>query len=204
MVHMPWAIADLKPNARAVSRVDVNRVEVLRYCRIPSAEVAAQAPGGGRGQLIARWRARRRRRVGVTTTATEVGRDLLPDELGADACLRAERELHPTWVRFVVRRPDPQRQPLVRADRAVLDDPVGDVHEADRREREAAIGQQRQVQPERQHMGIGRRQRVADRKAAHALVAHEPVAVDLRRVEAERPARSPAAVAVAGGNERQP
>ncbi len=184
----PHAVGDRRLEAERArrQRVDVNRVEVLGYRRIPPAEVAAQAPGRGRGQLGARRRARRRRRVGVTAAATEVGRDLLPDELGPDARLRADRELDAAWVRLAGRRPDPQRQPLARADRAVLDDPVGDVNEADRRKREAAVGHQRQVQPERQHVGVGRRQRVADREPAHALVGHEPVAVDLGPVERQR------------------
>jgi transcriptional regulator with XRE-family HTH domain len=51
-------------------------------------------------------------------------------------------------------------------DRAVLDDPVRDVDEPDRAEREAPVAHPREVQRERDDMQVARRQLVAQAKAA--------------------------------------
>ena len=48
----------------------------------------------------------------------------------------------------------------------MLGDPVGDVDEADRAERERAVRHQRHVQGEGEHVGVGRRQVVAQGEAA--------------------------------------
>ena len=57
---------------------------------------------------------------------------------------------------------DAEREPLRDIDRAALDDQVADVDHADRGEREARIGEQLHVEGEREHVRVGRRQRLAD------------------------------------------
>ena len=73
---------------------------------------------------------------------------------------------------------DLQRQLARRPRRPVLDDQVVDVDEADRAEREAAVGHQRHVQREGEHVRVGRRQRVAQGEAADAGVLARPLGVD--------------------------
>ena len=55
---------------------------------------------------------------------------------------------------------------LADGDRPVLDDPVLEVDEADRAEREAAVGHHRHVQREGEHVRVGGGQGVAEREAA--------------------------------------
>jgi hypothetical protein len=82
----------------------------------------------------------------------------------------------------------------------VLHDPIVDVHEADRRHWERAAGHQRQLQREREHVGIGRRQRVGQVEAADMGVVGQPPIVDLDVGEGQNPLGHAAA---ATADERQ-
>ena len=78
----------------------------------------------------------------------------------------------------------------------MLDDPVCDVDEADRLKREPPVGDQSQLQPEGEHVRVGRREPVTDREPADPLVGDQPFKVDLDVFERQSLLR--------GGNRRLP
>jgi hypothetical protein len=76
---------------------------------------------------------------------------------------------------------------LAGPDRPVLDDSVGDVDQSDGREGEIAAGHEGEMEWEGQHVGIGGRERVAQREAAHSVVGGQPVAVRFHVLEDKTP-----------------
>ena len=81
LVHMPCAIADWKPNARADSEWMWIGLKSPGDRRVTPAEIAPQAPGRGHREVGARRRGGGRRRIRAAVPPAQVGRDLLPDEL---------------------------------------------------------------------------------------------------------------------------
>ena len=110
----------------------------------------------------------------------------LPDELLADPCLGDEVERAPARVGLEAGSGGPRSESSSpSADRPVLDDPVVEVDEADRAEREAAVGHHRHVQREGEHVRVGGGQVVAQREAADPGVGG-----DARRARRATPSRT--------------
>ncbi len=99
-----------------------------------------------------------------------------------------------------LRRLDPQGELLADADPPVLGDLVGDVDEADRAERERAVRHQRHVQREGEHVGVGRRQVVAEGEAADLGVGGDRAGSAVTPSSSSRTVRD---LAAAAGDERQ-
>jgi hypothetical protein len=99
------------------------------------------------------------------------------------------------------RRPHANRQLLGEPHRSMLGDAVGEVHQSDRRERKAAVGHQRQMQREREHVRVGRRQRVAQREPAYPVIGGKPVEIDADLVQRKHEIGD---LAPAPADERQP
>ncbi|BDZ56915.1 hypothetical protein [Barrientosiimonas endolithica] len=72
---------------------------------------------------------------------------------------------------------EPQR--LAHPHRAVLHDPVAQVHRPGERVGVGAVGEQRDLQREGQHVQVGRGQLVAQREAADPVVGRERGRIDL-------------------------
>jgi hypothetical protein len=163
-------------------RVHVDRVAVAGHGRVAAPEVAGEAPLLGLARLARRLQLLlllgaggvSGRRAGLAGRALPgAGRALpgggrrgvaaqhraalAPHELALDARLADQREHPPARVGAQRRGAHLQLQALAGVDRALLGDRVGDVHEADGREREAPVGHQREVQGEGEDVGVARR-----------------------------------------------
>ena len=134
-VHMPCAIARGKPNAFAVQPVQVDRVVVAGDGGVAAAEVVGQAPLGGHRRDLERPGSRARL---VAVAALEVRGDVLPDELVAHARSETKSNCAPAPVRAQLAHRHASDKRLAEQQRPVLDDPVGDVDDADGAERRLA------------------------------------------------------------------
>ena len=212
LVHIPCAIADGKPNSRALSgwtwigfsRPRPSRTAARGRPAASRLRSPGRSPADGRsapGSI--RRRPHRRAATATATAATatlQVRRDLLPDELLADPDLGAQRELLAARMVLERRRPHLDVELVADADRPVLGDPVGDVHEPDRSKREARVGHQRQLERKREDVRVRRRHGVAKAEPAHAVVRRHPGAVD---PDVGQPQRQVRDLAAAAADERQ-
>ena len=175
----PHPVRDRRREAERLrgQRVHVDRVAVAGDGRVAAAEVAAEAPLG------AAPAARRRDRG---TASPSCARAELAACRGAATCwcsprrLAADRDLGqqsrrcwPFGCGAQLGRAHAERQLLADPDPAVLGDPVLDVDQADRAEREAAVGHHRHVQREGEHVRVGGGQVVAQGEAADLGVGGE-------------------------------
>ena len=102
--------------------------------RVAAADVARQPPDRVRRRRLRPFASLRRPAVAVQVRAA-----VPPHDLAVHGRLGDDVELPAAIVRPQVLGPQPQLEPLVRADRPQLLDPVGDVDEPERRERERAV-----------------------------------------------------------------
>jgi hypothetical protein len=130
----PHAVRDRAPLAERLGGqpVQVDRVGVARHARVAAPDVARHAPDRTRG--------RRLRPVAATGAAPafppQIGAAAAPHGLALDGRLRADVELRPALMAAQFGRPHAQVEPLVRMHRPQELNPVDDVHESERRQRE--------------------------------------------------------------------
>jgi hypothetical protein len=170
--------------------VHVDRVAVAGDGRVAATEVAREAPLGARGCLggepwvgPAAWGDRFR----IALAPAQKGALALPNRLAPDRGLGEQGEGAALRVRPQLGRLYPQRQLLAECDRPPLENPVLEVDEADRPEREGTVGHRRHVQREGEDVRIGGGQVVAQREAADLGVGGDRrrVGPDLAQLELE-------------------
>jgi len=197
----PHAVGDLplEPERLGGQRVEVDRVVVPGDSGVAASQVAGQLPlnAGARHQVEGFSFGLRRL---VAATYAQVRRGRLPHGLAAAADLGDEVEDLALRVGAQVLRGGRDVEGLRWRDRTMLGDRVAQVHRADGRVREGAVGHDPHVQREGQHMRVGDRERVAQREAADLGVGGDVGRVGDDALEAQVELRD---LTTAAGDERQ-